>query len=173
MKFNDQFIFSSNDWGYRFTVTAIKPNESKQNLHWLANIDYLLADVKTALATSFFSAVPWDSVLEDVNESWLADPLLVPRTQSNASSLSTVGLVSLGTSPNDISLFIDSLAPIMKPLVQTDQGSDVDINQAVYTTCIALIVVNGLTSEAVALANGIRKAPSQAILRAWTAGKLT
>lgn len=163
---------SVNDWGYKFTVVAHYASHGDiERNHWLVDLEKQLTHCKSSLASAYIKSVPWNKALEDRNTVWMGDSLLSPElfTGTFGDSAADQLLVELTDRPPKSPA--ENFVKILKEKVPTDQGTDDVINRAVYSTCAALIKHNNLSSEALAVANGVRTEVSAQLVRAWTSGQ--
>jgi len=165
---------SNNDWGYKFTATAeIKSSSGPTGPrpgHWLVSLERTLATCVAYLAASLLLGTPWGGETEELYQDWLNDEMLQATvvndglTEEHTIFLNSIGERKAGT-------LGAKLCEIMKKNVPEDQGNIPFINQAVYTTCAALIKQNGLVVNALAVAKGAIDKPSDALLKVWKSGQ--
>ena len=171
---------SGQDWGYKMNVeihSMVQLNSVK--LHWLRVLDQEVGHCITVLAKHLIQSTPIQKSLEEVNEAVITNKIINPdlfllgKEGKSEEDQLLFGLVN----QQEGSLALH-LIEGMKRAVREDQGQEVHINRAVYSTCAAIIKYNGLASEALAIAksratadpaNRIR--PSDKLLKAWRAGQ--
>jgi hypothetical protein len=161
---------SVTDWGYKFTVVGIIPGTSSET-HWLTSMEQLIVECKTAVATPYLDSVPWNEGLEDSLNSWMSEPIISAELFQGklGSSEEDIFLMDLIERPSGS--LAESFATAMKKRVREDQGSDESVNKAVYATCAAIVKLNNLTTEALALAKNVREEPSNVMIKAWASGQ--
>eukprot|EP01041_Mallomonas_annulata_P002438 gene2438-4728_t len=108
----------------------------------------------------------------DISEeclTWLSSPLLVGGLVRD--SVRQMGeyiiLRQLSDAPNGAGDNASKLVQLMRRFVLQDRGQDARANHAAHATCAALLWQHGLGGEAIALAAGQRKRPSEPFRRLW------
>jgi hypothetical protein len=161
---------SVTDWGFKFTVVGMIAGASTES-HWLISMEQLIVECKTSLAISYINSIPWNEALEDPLNVWMNEPIVQPELFNGkiGNSEEDQFLLDLTTRPSGSAA--ESFANFMKKRVREDQGADEIVNKSVYATCAAIIKLNNLTAEALAIAKKSRSDCSPAMVKAWTAGQ--
>jgi hypothetical protein len=169
---------SGEDWGWRMTATGefkAKASASSSS-HWMVSLDRLISDCGSTIASLLIKGTPWGGALETSNASWMENELLGKGSEfKNFDDISHL-------SPEDQFLhdLIDNvegshaqhLAQAMRRIIAEDQGNIDSINRAVWATCAALIKLNGLVVESIAIGEGTRKEPpSSNMKKVWRAAQ--
>lgn len=163
---------SNEDWGWKFTATIETRRKQTSQTHWFFDLDKQLCYCSSSVASSMIRSSPWVNDKENRSSFWMEDSLLDFGFKDE-----------FDFDANDEDAFLQDfeyrpegskaaiVCRIMKSHVIEDKGQVEDINRAVYSTCAALLKHNNLTKEAMALADDVRQAPSDLLLKVWRAGQ--
>lgn len=164
---------SVEDFGYIFTVVAYMPPISIIETHWLVTIDNLLIEGICSLSNACMLIEPHNELIEESNAKWMETELISKSQLFNGAKIGSsqvdTFLVDLMTRPKDS--LAEKFATIIKKKVMEDQGSDININKAVYSTCAVILKYNDLVNEAISIAKGLNSNISPALLNAWKSGQ--
>jgi hypothetical protein len=160
--------------GYKFTVTAnYPPKLSGQNRsNWLLKLGFEIERCLSIIAMELIQGPTWNEDLENAYTTWMENSLVKPEYFNYLIEVENEKerfLMDFIDRPPDS--LAEKFIKMMKSEVQEDQGSVESVNKAVYATCAAILRVNNLTAEALALVNGVRNEPSPTLIKAWKAGQ--